>query len=92
MLFEGLIGVLDGELQEIHYSDLKDDGKRITKDSTGGWLGFTDKYWATTLIPDSKLNVTATFQHTFQNGRDVYQADYVAQGSDHRRAGRQRRL
>ena len=24
-------------------------------DSTGGWLGFTDKYWATALIPDQKL-------------------------------------
>ena len=33
VLFEGLIGVLDGKLQEIHYSDLKDaeraDEKKI---------------------------------------------------------------
>ncbi|CAN5290204.1 membrane protein insertase YidC [soil metagenome] len=78
VLFEGLIGVLTGELQEIHYSDIKEDGKRVTKDSKGGWLGFTDKYWAATVIPDPSLNLTATFQHSLQNGRDVYQTDYVA--------------
>ena len=77
VLFEGLIGVLNGELQEIHYSDVKDDGERVTREATGGWLGFTDKYWAATLIPDQKLNLTATFQHNRQNDRDVYQTDYL---------------
>src|SRR5262249_45453061 len=52
VLFEGLIGVLSGGLEEHHYKDLKDDKKEISKDSTGGWLGFTDKYWAAALIPD----------------------------------------
>lgn len=78
VLFEGLIGVLSGELQEIYYSDVQEDAQRITKESKGGWLGFTDKYWAATLIPDQDLNLAATFQHTLQNGRDVYQTDYVA--------------
>jgi YidC/Oxa1 family membrane protein insertase len=77
VLFEGLIGVLNGELQEIHYTDVKDDGQKVTKEATGGWLGFTDKYWAATLIPAQNLNLTATFQHNRQNDRDVYQTDYL---------------
>jgi YidC/Oxa1 family membrane protein insertase len=81
VLFEGLIGVLDGKLQEIHYSDLKDadraDDKRIVKDATGGWMGFTDKYWATALIPDPAASIAASFQHMVQNGSDIYQSDYI---------------
>ncbi len=42
--------------------------------TTGGWLGFTDKYWLTALIPDQK----ATFTGQFRNGaNDLYQADYT---------------
>jgi YidC/Oxa1 family membrane protein insertase len=81
VLFEGLIGVLGGDLQEIHYKDLQGDKPEVKHDSTGGWLGFTDKYWATALIPDPKLKLTGTFQHVKQNGRDVYQADYIAKDS-----------
>jgi YidC/Oxa1 family membrane protein insertase len=77
VLFEGLIGVLNGDLQEIHYSDLQGEKPIVKQDTTGGWLGFTDKYWATALIPDQKLAATATFQHLMQNGRDVYQTDYL---------------
>ena len=77
VLFEGLIGVLNGELDEIHYSDLKDETKKITKDSTGGWMGFTDKYWATAIIPDQGTSLTGTFQHVAANGTDSYQTDYL---------------
>lgn len=77
VLFEGLIGVLNGDLEEIHYTDLKGDKPSVKHDSTGGWLGFTDKYWATALIPDQSRNVAATFQHVLQNGLDVYQTDYL---------------
>lgn len=77
VLFEGLIGVLNGELQEIHYSDLKDDEKKVSKDATGGWMGFTDKYWAAALIPDQATPLAATFQHIQENGGDIYQTDYI---------------
>jgi YidC/Oxa1 family membrane protein insertase len=41
--------------------------------STGGWLGFTDKYWLSALIPDQK----APFQGQFRRGgNNQYQADY----------------
>lgn len=77
VLFEGLIGVLNGELDEVYYSDLKDETKKITKDGTGGWLGFTDKYWAATLIPDQATSLAGTFQHITQGTGDVYQTDYL---------------
>jgi YidC/Oxa1 family membrane protein insertase len=81
VLFEGLIGVLNGKLQEIHYSDLKDaeraDEKKIALDATGGWMGFTDKYWAAALIPDPTAALAANFQHVGENGTDIYQSDYL---------------
>jgi len=75
VLFEGLIGVFNGSLEEIHYKDLKDDKTKVPKDGTGGWMGFTDKYWATALIPDQATSLTGTFQHIA--GGDSFQADYL---------------
>jgi YidC/Oxa1 family membrane protein insertase len=52
VLHEGLIGVFGEQgLQEIDYDDLR-ESRKIEFSVTGGWLGFTDKYWAATLIPD----------------------------------------
>ncbi len=57
ILHEGLIGVLgEKSLIELDYDDaVEDDSKPLEfKDTTGGWLGMTDKYWAAVLIPDQK--------------------------------------
>ena len=75
ILHEGLIGVLDGSLKEIDYSDLKDDGD-ITLDSQGGWLGITDKYWLTALVPSQSQNVAAGFKHIVRDNDDRYQTDF----------------
>ncbi|MFW5834901.1 MAG: membrane protein insertase YidC, partial [Pseudomonadota bacterium] len=50
ILHEGPIGVLEGTLHELGYDDLREDGE-IPFQSEGGWLGITDKYWLTALIP-----------------------------------------
>ena len=76
ILFEGLIGYLDGSLQEVKYSSLSPD-QPIDFASTGGWLGFTDKYWLTSLIPSQNEPVKASFRHTLENGVAHYQTDYL---------------
>ncbi len=78
VFFEGMLGVLDGKLQEVSYSDVAKPEGAVKQESVGGWLGFTDKYWSTALIPDTQTRVNATFQHAAVNGRDIYQTEYQA--------------
>ena len=78
VFFEGMLGVLGDKLQEIDYSDVLGVTEPTRIDSQGGWLGFTDKYWAATMIPDQTRAITTSFLHQVQNGRDVYQTDYLA--------------
>lgn len=65
ILHEGMLSVTGGDgLREVTYADLAkdaeaaqkakkgDEGVRSSNAATGGWVGITDKYWATALIPD----------------------------------------
>ncbi len=76
ILHEGPLGVLKGTLEEHDYDDLRSEGP-IAAETTGGWLGITDKYWLVTLIPDQDRNVNTRFVHNQDNGVDKYQTDYV---------------
>jgi YidC/Oxa1 family membrane protein insertase len=76
ILHEGPIGVLGGKLEEIDYDDLVEDGP-IELASEGGWLGITDKYWLSALIPDQQSELKATFRHHLTDGQDRYQVDYL---------------
>lgn len=75
ILHEGPIGVLDGTLKEIDYDDLHEEP--ISLSSTGGWAGFTDKYWLTSLVPDQAEDLEANFRHFVRDGQDRYQVDYL---------------
>jgi YidC/Oxa1 family membrane protein insertase len=76
ILHEGMIGEIGGSLREIKYSSIE-TGKPIDYNSTGGWLGFTDKYWLTALIPPQDDAVKARFTHVVEAGVDRYQTDYL---------------
>jgi len=77
ILFEGMIGYLDGSLQEVKYSSLSPD-KPLDYGPNGGWLGFTDKYWLTALIPPQHQGIkSARFTHTLDAGVDRYQTDFL---------------
>ncbi|MCW8952734.1 MAG: membrane protein insertase YidC [Rhodospirillales bacterium] len=76
ILHEGPLGVFDGTLSEIDYSDLQEDGK-IEKKSVGGWAGITDKYWLAALVPDQKTENQSRFSHYRDNNTDKYQVDYI---------------
>ncbi len=83
ILHEGLVRMSDGELQETDYDDIVDyevDPRERTQAeridvSTSGWIGYTDHYWMTTLIPDQ----TSPFRSTskYFDSRDLYQAEAV---------------
>mgnify|MGYP001160840255 FL=1 len=62
ILHEGLIGVLDEKLEQIDYDDLAED-KVYNFDSNNGWLGFTDKYWLTALIPEQGESFKGIFSY-----------------------------
>jgi YidC/Oxa1 family membrane protein insertase len=78
ILHEGPIGVLNEELHEISYDDLEDEPEvPQTFASKGGWLGFTDIYWLTALVPDQDQQLDARFLYdTTGTGADLYQTDY----------------
>jgi len=75
----GPMGVFDGILREHSYDDLEEKPESA-ETTTGGWLGISDKYWLTALIPNADEAVTATFRYARQptqkpeEGR--YQVDY----------------
>jgi YidC/Oxa1 family membrane protein insertase len=75
ILHEGLIGALGGHLQETKYSSIAKSGEE-SFDSTGGWLGFTDKYWLTALVPTQADSVKARFAHQKVDQTDLYQTDF----------------
>jgi YidC/Oxa1 family membrane protein insertase len=74
--FEGLIGNLDGSIHDVKYTSLK-PGHPTTFDSTGGWLGFTDTYWLTSLVPPQNAAVKTRFTLSEENGTPRYQTDYT---------------
>ncbi|MEL6768395.1 MAG: membrane protein insertase YidC [Pseudomonadota bacterium] len=70
ILHEGVVAMIDGTLTELSYGDLEElapdpqEGgltERVAVNENG-WLGFTDKYWMTTLIPPAGQPFTAVYK------------------------------
>jgi YidC/Oxa1 family membrane protein insertase len=80
LLHEGAIGVLgDNGLQEVTYKSL-DEKKRIAFNLKNAWLGFTDKYWAAVLLPETSSRLQAEFSASALGALKTYQADYLQDG------------
>jgi len=77
ILHEGPLGVLDGTLKEMTYKKLREDDHLFTQKTTGGWLGFTDKYWLTALVPDQAEPIEARMSWHLIDNLDRYQADWL---------------
>ena len=77
ILHEGMIGVLQGVLQEVDYDDF-DDGRPKRFESKGGWLGVTDKYWLAALIPNQQKISNTSFVSHKRGSQQAYQADYLS--------------
>lgn len=78
VLHEGAIGYLGQEagLIELDYDDLTDDGAHKYS-NVRGWLGFTDKYWATALVPPQDENINGRFTSRADQDTPLYRADYL---------------
>ena len=61
ILHEGPIGVFDQQLVEKDYKDIID--KKFSKNASEGFLGITDKYWLTSLIPEKNKKFRADFEY-----------------------------
>ena len=72
ILHEGPIGHFNTKLFEGSYDDLTKSP--VTQQSTGGWIGFTDKFWLVSLIPDPKSVVQVDYAHK----NDAYTAQFSA--------------
>ncbi|MGH6981892.1 MAG: membrane protein insertase YidC, partial [Stellaceae bacterium] len=76
LLHVGPLGVLDGTLHELSYSDLAADKPTEIK-TTGGWFGLTDEYWLAALIPDQAEPVETRFTKVARPQGDLYQVDFT---------------
>ena len=76
ILHEGPLSVTDGVLEEYDYDDLKEKQK-IKLNSVGGWIGMTDKYWQTAIIPNQNEPIQQTYSYSFVENIDNFQTDLV---------------
>ncbi len=73
---EGAIGVFNKILNETSYETLESDKMLSFKDNEpGGWLGISDKYWLSAILPNAKDS--NRFQTSFQYNNGKYQIDYL---------------
>ena len=82
ILHEGAIGFFGEEgLSELDYDDLIDE-RVVSKQAATGWLGITDKYWATAIIPPQDVSFSARFTGDSANHRagEVFRGDYLLAG------------
>jgi len=71
ILHEGLIATLDDELIEQDYDDIQE--KKFTRTAQKGWLGISDKYWISSLIPPMNKEFKTTFDY-----KDKFRANFIA--------------
>ena len=70
ILHEGLIGVFDDQLVEEDYDDIEE--KKYSKNAQSGWLGITDKYWLTSLIPEKDKSFRSDFDY-----KNKFRANFI---------------
>ncbi len=79
VLHEGAVRMTDGKLQEIKYKNItkldavQGEGQAdVLQGTENGWIGFTDKYWMTTLVPSDGA-FTSVVKYT--PSANIYQAE-----------------
>ena len=83
ILHEGVVSMSDTKLAEIDYDDMPDfavderEGARaeVVQVEAGGWIGFTDHFWMSTLIPEPGTPFKSVAK--YDERRDIYQTEAV---------------
>ena len=83
ILFEGALQMSDGILEQTKYSNMPDldvvpsEGTQATvqRVEQTGWIGFTDHYWMTALIPAAGTPFRSVVKYDAR--RDIYQTEAV---------------
>jgi YidC/Oxa1 family membrane protein insertase len=77
IVHEGLVGVLNGTLVEHVYKKLQkgEAGGKLT--STGGWLGFSDHYWLTALIPGGAEKIDAEMTMRTIGADQIFETNFM---------------
>jgi YidC/Oxa1 family membrane protein insertase len=76
ILHEGFLSVLDDELIEEDYDDIQE--KKFTRTAQEGFVGISDKYWITTVIPQKGKEFKTTFDY-----KNKFRANYIStQGTE----------
>jgi len=70
ILHDGFIGVFNQDLEEYDYDDIKDKKKEHNAES--GWLGITDKFWITALVPEKNQSFKGEFVY-----KNSFKANYI---------------
>ena len=76
ILHEGFLSVLDDELIEEDYDDIQE--KKFTRIAQEGFVGISDKYWITSVIPQKGKEFKTTFDY-----KNKFRANYIStQGTE----------
>ena len=71
ILHEGFLSVLDDQLIEEDYDDIQE--KKFTQTSQEGFLGISDKYWITSVVPPRGKEFKTTFDY-----KNKFRANYIS--------------
>lgn len=77
ILHEGPIGVFDGILSEPQFEEVIDENNQHFE-AKKAWLGLTDKYWLSAVIPDEG-KIDAVYKHKANDNGDIYNVGFVGQ-------------
>ena len=71
ILHEGFLSVLDDQLIEEDYDDIQE--KKFTQTAQDGFLGISDKFWITSVIPPVGKEFKTTFDY-----KNKFRANYIS--------------
>ncbi len=78
IVHEGFSGVLDDELQEISYKEVKDKKKISSIPKKVDWFGINDKYWLVSIIPNKEEKYTTNANFLINENVQKFQADVLS--------------